>query len=396
MSSLKNLSSTLRAIIIGLALLCLVIGYLIGSSRSGFNGGPEHLSETYLDIYVSGLASRFNQDQNPGFVQHAMCYGDAQQAVQSRLDSGALNANPGVLGAYQQVIGVVTQNGGCPAYRAAVDGTTAAETGGAASGILGMLLRGLLGILLLALIIGGLAWFFMRQRSEVIDRPSPERIRREDDNLDWENAARRDREYETLPEMPAAEEYVPEVRSSAVDQTVAAPVAPPPVKRNVDPGTPQPIGGFSTTYNRGDDAFDKSFIIENSNGDFLGECGVSISEYVTTDDGARNVTAFEIWLFDKNDTHTVTKVLMSDHAFSDEATRAKLAVRGESVLASRNETVALETNALIINANVKDLRYTDTSPARGVFDRFTIDLSAWVKSPTEQSSGSGASDLLNF
>ena len=74
---------------------------------------------------------------------------------------------------------------------------------------------------------------------------------------------------------------------------------------------------------RGDDAFDKSFIIENSNGDFLGECGVSISEYVNTDDGARNVTAFEIWLFDKNDTHTVTKVLMSDYAFSDEATRAK-------------------------------------------------------------------------
>lgn len=142
---------------------------------------------------------------------------------------------------------------------------------------------------------------------------------------------------------------------------------------------PQKLGGFQTTYSRGDDSFDKSFIIENANGDFLGECGVSISEAVGTTEGARSVTAFEIWLFDKNDTRTITKVVMSDHAYQDDALRAKLATRGESLRAQYDETIALETVSLMINAEITEIDYANIAPHNGVFDRFTIDLSAWVK-----------------
>jgi hypothetical protein len=39
------------------------------------------------------------------------------------------------------------------------------------------------------------------------------------------------------------------------------------------------------------------------------------------------VTAFEAWLFDKNDIQTVTKVIMSAHAFSDDATKQRLAAK---------------------------------------------------------------------
>jgi hypothetical protein len=44
-----------------------------------------------------------------------------------------------------------------------------------------------------------------------------------------------------------------------------------------------------------------------------GECGVGISETIGVGD-PKKVTAFEVWLFDKNDIQTVTKVLMSAHA----------------------------------------------------------------------------------
>jgi hypothetical protein len=140
-----------------------------------------------------------------------------------------------------------------------------------------------------------------------------------------------------------------------------------------------PLARFQTTYSYGHDSFDDSFSIENTNGDFLGECGVGISESIGTD-SPKNVTALEVWLFDKNDIRTVTKVVMSDHAFFDEALKAKLAPKGEPVLARENETVVLETASLIINAEIRDMQYgAGTLPPQSYFDQITIELSAWAK-----------------
>ena len=85
-----------------------------------------------------------------------------------------------------------------------------------------------------------------------------------------------------------------------------------------------PLGHWFTTYELGEDTYDESFSIETQMGEFLGECGVGISEMVGVGDPAK-VTAFEVWLFDKSDIRTVTKVLMSEHAYQDEALRARLA-----------------------------------------------------------------------
>jgi hypothetical protein len=140
-----------------------------------------------------------------------------------------------------------------------------------------------------------------------------------------------------------------------------------------------PLARFQSNYTYGLDTYDDSFSIENANGDFLGECGVGISESIGTDT-PKNVTAFEVWLFDKNDIRTVTKVIMSDHAFFDEALKAKLAPKGEPVLARENEVIVLETASLIINAEIKDMEYgTGTLPPQSFFERFAIELSAWAK-----------------
>ena len=92
------------------------------------------------------------------------------------------------------------------------------------------------------------------------------------------------------------------------------------------------------------------------------------------------MTAFEVWLFDKNDIRTVTKVVMSDHAFFDEAIKAKLAPKGEPILARPNETIVLETASLIVNAEIAELEYgAGTLPSQSFFERFSIELSAWAK-----------------
>lgn len=140
-----------------------------------------------------------------------------------------------------------------------------------------------------------------------------------------------------------------------------------------------PLARFQTTYTYGHDSYDDSFSIENINGDFLGECGVGISESIGGDT-PKNVAAFEVWLFDKNDIRTVTKVIMSDHAFFDEALKAKLAPKGEPVLARENETIVLETASLIINAEIKEMQYgTGVLPPQSYFERLTVELSAWAK-----------------
>ncbi len=151
-----------------------------------------------------------------------------------------------------------------------------------------------------------------------------------------------------------------------------------PVLGNDDVAT-TPLARFRSTYSFGHDSYDDSFSIENAGGDFLGECGVGIAESIGAD-APKNVTALEVWLFDKNDIRTVTKVVMSDHAFFDEALKAKLEPKGEPVLGREGETIVLETASLIINAEIKDMQYgAGTLPPQSYFEQITLELSAWAK-----------------
>jgi hypothetical protein len=139
-----------------------------------------------------------------------------------------------------------------------------------------------------------------------------------------------------------------------------------------------PVAQFVTTYTLGDDHYDPSFSIELESGEFVGECGVGISETIGV--GAPNkVAAFEIWLFDKNDIRTVTKVLMTDYAFHDEALRTKLAPKGEPVLAEEGKDIMLETKTLRVRARVVEVSHgVSNLPPNSFFDRLTVDLAAWV------------------
>jgi hypothetical protein len=144
-------------------------------------------------------------------------------------------------------------------------------------------------------------------------------------------------------------------------------------------GEETPMAQFMTTYMIGDDLFDDSFSIDSPNGEFLGECGVGISEAIGVGE-PKNVAAFEIWLFDKNDIQTVTKVLMSEHAFMDEALRQRLAAKGEPFQANPGSEVVLETATLRLVSRVVDMSYGGGAmPANSYFERVTLELAVWPK-----------------
>ncbi len=141
-----------------------------------------------------------------------------------------------------------------------------------------------------------------------------------------------------------------------------------------------PLATFRTTYTIGDDLYDDSFSVESpASGDFLGECGVGIAEAIGVGD-PKKVSAFEVWLFDKNDIQTVTKIIMSKYTFSDEETRSQLAAKGDPVMAEGGEVVELETASLRVEARIVDMSYGEGAlPKESFFDRMTIELKAIAK-----------------
>lgn len=146
-----------------------------------------------------------------------------------------------------------------------------------------------------------------------------------------------------------------------------------------DMGLAPPITQTMTTYVLGDDLYDESFSIDTGAGEFLGEYGVGVSEIIGVGE-PKKVTALEVWLFDKNDIKTATKVLMSRHAFADPAVRSRLEPKGELVLVEPQAQVLLETATLQLLATIVDIEYGKGAlPDSSYFDRVTLELAIWPR-----------------
>jgi len=144
-------------------------------------------------------------------------------------------------------------------------------------------------------------------------------------------------------------------------------------------GRDAPISQWVTTYLKGDDLFDDSFSIDTGIGEFMGECGVGIADTIGVGEPKR-VSAFEVWLFDKNDIQTVTKVLMSEHLNQDYANRNRLAAKGEPVLLTPGAEVTLETETLQMVVRVMDMSYGQGAlPDNSFFEQVSLELSVWKK-----------------
>jgi hypothetical protein len=144
-------------------------------------------------------------------------------------------------------------------------------------------------------------------------------------------------------------------------------------------GIEKPITQTMTTYVLGDDLYDESFSIDSPAGEFLGEYGVGVSETMGVGE-PKKVTAIEIWLFDKNDIKTATKVLMSQHAFGDAAIRGRLEAKGELVSVQPQSQIVLETATLQLLATVVDMEYGHGNmPDNSFFERITLELAIWPK-----------------
>jgi hypothetical protein len=154
----------------------------------------------------------------------------------------------------------------------------------------------------------------------------------------------------------------------------------------------EPLGHFTASYTLGQDSYDQSFPIESPTSEFLGECGMGISEIVGAGPPA-NITAFEVWLFDKSDIRTLTKVLMSKYAYDDDALRAKLAPKGEAIVVEPGKAIVLETASLRVDAEISEMEYAPPTgsgyrdqavPPQSYFNKLTVSLTPSLRVSLEE------------
>lgn len=353
----QNFLIPILAFILGLA-----VGPLLFGTNTSMNAGPRHLvAEPHLDNYVRSLAA-YAQVGDINALGQAICYPkEDYEAIKKRRDQ--ISADE-LRGLYDLVLVTFQKSdpndasGGCDSFRLLYPPVVKEEGGWG--------LLNLIGIFLLIGLLAGLIWLLLTRQSNrgTTESVADERI---DESKDETRMMTRTKNISVGEALKGNPKQRPAPRSAKRPSNNSRVVG------------GETLAGFQTVYTRGDDTFDKSFIIEDSSGSFLGECGVSISEWVGETATGKNVTAFEIWLFDKHDPHTITKVLMSEHAYYDDGFRAKLATRGDAVLVKYDETIRLETATLIVDTDVIECIYADIEPHYGAFERFSARLVARVK-----------------
>ncbi len=135
------------------------------------------------------------------------------------------------------------------------------------------------------------------------------------------------------------------------------------------------LGQFETTFNLGDEGYDVSTSIQSPTGEFIGECGVSAVEDLAVGE-VGSVSAFEIWLFDKDDVRTETTVLLSEAAAADGTVRERLAPKGELLEAEQGQVITLETANLRLHATVAEVDYE--TEAHAAFAKLTTKLEVFA------------------
>ncbi len=180
--------------------------------------------------------------------------------------------------------------------------------------------------------------------------------------------------------------YQPSAQVGALDDPVierpVAQSAPPVTQAGNLPIAPiasstSPVAGevfvnqFSTTYRHGSDLYDDGFQISANTGELMGECGASIAHRYGMD-AIPKVVGLTIWVFDKNDFQSTSKVLATPFALNIEAIRRELAGKGELVQA-RPGLFEVVTSLLRVEVEVRSLvmQPLENDP-NGYFD--TVDL----------------------
>jgi hypothetical protein len=344
-----------------------MVGFILGTLFGLFALGWGLLPVEWVDANPSQLSSAYREDYLRAAIDS---YGRNQDVLAAQQRFGGLGElGPSLLSQITNNPGKQTADdiakfsaivvGSSTTMTTPGTGTTTPNDNGKST-IIAMLV----GLCLLMLVIGGaliyLLFFRNRTKNKKVEEEEPAQ------GFVYDQI-----EQVEQPEEVQAPPFKPEpVIGTAPTQVVARSVV----------ASDEPVAQFMTTYNLGDDLYDDTFSVDATNGEFLGECGAGISDTIGVGD-PKNISAFEVWLFDKNDIQTVTKVIMSSAVYNDQNARQRLSIRGEPVLAEPGKIISLETATLKMDARIIDMTYGRGSnlPPESYCERMSLEFSIFQK-----------------
>ncbi len=354
-----------------------VVGLLVGWFLFGWLLFPVTYPDVPLSevrpedqaVYLQSVAQAYQTDPNQALAVQRLQLLGTQAEVEELMAGVAQRAlDGGDIAAANQVYALATalgMNAGLPLVQAtpvapqatAVAVPTAEPAAG--TGTTSDLLPALLGIGILGAGIALALWLLTRRKPAVVppqagDYPGYE-------------------EFPTYQEgefssAPVRERTVVDASMAATRQPTVA-TAPAPASYRSGPVLQE----FTASFVPGDASYDETFSIDAPGGGYLGECGMTFSEMINGD--PNRIPAVEVWLFDKSDIRTVTKVLMSDFAYGNPGLREKLAPRGDAILARPGQGFVLDAQTLRLEGEIEDLEYLEAEgPARSAFRELTVTM----------------------
>lgn len=309
-------------------------------------------------VYLQAVAQAYQTDPNQAVAVQRLQLLGSQAEVEALMTEVAREAQDrGDVASANQIYALAAALGldaGAPAPPAtpvAPAATPPAETG---TGDTSDALLALLGIAILGAGIALAIWLLTRRKPAPA---SPEL----DEYPGYEEG---EIIYEPFPEPGGTAAGVTSMRQPTMDTV--------PVATGYRPGLA--VQEYTATFVPGDASYDETFSIEApGGGGYLGECGMTFSEMINGD--PNRITALEVWLFDKSDIRTVTKVLMSDYAYGNPGLREKLASRGDAILARPGQGFVLDAQTLRLEGEIDELDYLEgEGPAHSAFRNLTVTM----------------------
>jgi hypothetical protein len=140
-------------------------------------------------------------------------------------------------------------------------------------------------------------------------------------------------------------------------------------------------------YQMGIAEYDESRpIVDPQTGKYIGEFGMgSSSKNGLAQVGPDQLVALEVWLFDKADERNLgnqTRILLSEYAIDHNLEQAFLKERQDNprpFTAQRNVTFQLESQNLLLNCLIVDVKYSTNPTTKGIFEQIKVDMTVQKK-----------------
>jgi hypothetical protein len=147
-----------------------------------------------------------------------------------------------------------------------------------------------------------------------------------------------------------------------------------------------PIQQWGSTYTVGRNPYDESITLETPvDNDFLGEAGIGMNDVVPGSNSGQ-VMDFDVWVFDKTDINTYSRIVMTEKAYNDEALRARVATNplAEAVLAKQGEKAIIESKTMRIEVNMVEVEFDETNT---FFNKFVTKMDIFLQEGIEIKAG---------